>query len=104
MIRKEIIERTAQSDYLMGEVEVIQSECTECGFVAHDDMLSTCPECNESDIVWMTQLDNNTCDHCGEEFTDGMADHYKYWGNDDEYIDEEFSQLVCVDCYKKMRA
>jgi len=103
MIKQEIIDLTGSEEYRKAEADIIQSECEECGYIEHYESLSDCPECGSEDsIIWTTDIDDMECDHCGEVFTDGMADHYTYLGDVQEYEDAQESHFDCMDCFRKM--
>ena len=103
MIKQEIIDLTESEEYRKAEAEIIQSECDDCGYIAHYESLSDCPECGSEDsMIWTTDIDDMECDHCGEVFTDGMADHYTYSGDVQEYEDAQESYFVCMDCFREM--
>lgn len=104
MIRPEIINLTKSTEYRKSEAEIIQSECEECGYISHYEELSDCPTCKAEDsMIWTTNVDDMECDHCGEVFRDGFANHYTYWGDNQVYEEAQDSQLVCIDCYKQMQ-
>ena len=103
MIKQEIIALTRSEEYRRAEAEINQSECEECGYIEYYECLSDCPQCgSENSMIWTMGIADTVCDHCGDVFTDGMEDHYTYWGGVEAYEDAQESHAVCIDCYRAL--
>lgn len=94
-----------KKDFQFEEDFVLSYECGDCHYYEDWSLEvepSNCSKCGSEDVLNNTSHEGDQCDICNFYFN-LWNDGYRYMGNDEEFIKHQDSQIICDDCYQKLK-